>query len=788
MVTEPYPIVLEHRDPPAPIDLGQMAPSGGGGNVEARLRQLKAALDLLIQQYNGLLAFVQEIDVDGALAAFTGTENIATVGTITVGTWNGTPIASGYIADWDLKQDFMPGVVSDFSTGGMHIQTAASGDTADADADDLIIENNASGGISILVPSNSYALIDFGNGGQIGYGGSTVSYAPDRDAMYFDTNGTTRVLIDSSGNVGIGMVPIETLDVTGTLGISGRATIVGGFHAGESWIETNTAGEVTADTAADDLVIENSTDAGLSILSPANSYGLIFFGGPDGNARGRIGYGGSNVATETDRDAMFFTTAGTFSMMIDADGNLGIGMVPSETLDVAGTLQATTAVESAVAIRGVATAAGGVGIQGNSTNSRGVYGVSDNNIGVKGEGPVQGVYGLSVAGIGVRGSSTDDFGVYGTSVNSPAMKGLSTNNAGVQGSSTNSLGIYGTSSNSIGIKGEGATYGLQGFTTTGVGIKGTSTSGYGVWGESTSNNGVLGISSSGTGVRGETTTGFAGYFVGQTKVIGTFEATENATFSTIIAGTWNGDVIGSAYGGLGADISGYTGMIGLAAGVASQVNSTVVGVNMLEAADVAAQLTLLGGTTAGVDMFTAASAAAQTTLLGLDSNDSVTFGSVTVGAFRSEFWMPDTAPHTILYVYDWAVSHATMTIDTASHEVGINCNPGKSLDVNGTFRVSGISTFTTPIADASIASAATWNAGLLPSLGSANQVLGMNAAGTALEWKTFSGTSNRVTISKSAGSFTFSAPQDLAVGSSVTFNNVTITTLTRFSDNLVRFS
>jgi hypothetical protein len=53
--------------------------------------------------------------------------------------------------------------------------------------------------------------------------------------------------------------------------------------------------------------------------------------------------------------------------------------------------------------------------------------------------------------------------------------------------------------------------------------------------------------------------------------------------------------------------------------------------------------------------------------------------------------------------------------------------------------------------------------------GTANQLLGNNAGGTALEYKTLQGTANQITVTHSAGSITLSAPQDLHTGASPQF-------------------
>ncbi|MEW6511885.1 MAG: hypothetical protein AB1428_13115 [Bacteroidota bacterium] len=58
--------------------------------------------------------------------------------------------------------------------------------------------------------------------------------------------------------------------------------------------------------------------------------------------------------------------------------------------------------------------------------------------------------------------------------------------------------------------------------------------------------------------------------------------------------------------------------------------------------------------------------------------------------------------------------------------------------------------------------------------GSANQLIGMNSAADAFEWKSVFGTSNRVSVTHGAGTITLSAPQDIHTGASPTFQNLTL--------------
>ena len=86
------------------------------------------------------------------------------------------------------------------------------------------------------------------------------------------------------------------------------------------------AGSVTSDPSANLLTLENSSDAGLSILSGNNASGNIFFGDVDDNDVGQIVYDHSN-------NFMSFSTAGSETMRLDQNGNLNITGILSQSED-----------------------------------------------------------------------------------------------------------------------------------------------------------------------------------------------------------------------------------------------------------------------------------------------------------------------------------------------------------------------------------------------------------------------------------------------------------------------
>ena len=84
---------------------------------------------------------------------------------------------------------------------------------------------------------------------------------------------------------------------------------------GQLHIHTASAGTVTAGTGADELVLENSANGGLSILSAATTAGQIFFGDPDDNNVAMIQYHHAD-------DIMEFTVNANEAMRISSDGVL----------------------------------------------------------------------------------------------------------------------------------------------------------------------------------------------------------------------------------------------------------------------------------------------------------------------------------------------------------------------------------------------------------------------------------------------------------------------------------
>ena len=162
--------------------------------------------------------------------------------------------------------------------------------------------------------------IDIG-GGNSGYNSAT-SITFNTGANTTTRTGTERLRIDSSGNVGIGTTSPDDL-----------------LH-----VYKGSAGTVAASTDTQ-FVIEDDSEAGMSILTPTANIGLIRWG-TDGDAtRGSIKYFHSAYGTAALRDAMQFSTGNdAAAVTIDSSGNVGIAMTPggSHKLDVTGSAGLST--------------------------------------------------------------------------------------------------------------------------------------------------------------------------------------------------------------------------------------------------------------------------------------------------------------------------------------------------------------------------------------------------------------------------------------------------------------
>ena len=245
------------------------------------------------------------------------------------------------------------------SSGNMGIGTDSPDQKLDVNGGNLIVQSSSGNNITLKTSvgnandshfkfqksrGGSSAIADVINGddlGTISWGGyysgafqdtSTIraeasisgSYSDrllyDSDEHLIRTNNTTRVTINSSGNVGVGTSsPVAKLNIS-----SGDVGFIPGVNA-------------------DELFLENTDHCGMTIGCGPNKTANIYFGEQGvGVSRGAIVY-------NTQGDSLAFSTAGLTNekMRIDSSGRVGIGTSsPATPLHVDGTTATPVVFES----------------------------------------------------------------------------------------------------------------------------------------------------------------------------------------------------------------------------------------------------------------------------------------------------------------------------------------------------------------------------------------------------------------------------------------------------------
>jgi hypothetical protein len=190
-----------------------------------------------------------------------------------------------------LGDNFGIGIAS--PDGKLHVHTATAGSVAaSASMDDLVVENSGAGGISVLTPNDAVGYMTFGSPANANYhyiGAYGSTHATLADTWEIFIAGGTRIELTTSGmefqqaqTISTTSTNDLTIDPGGDLEI-GSNTIIGSTTVnpdGTLHVHTATAGTVTAGVEADDLIVENSGDTGISILGPDANWLSLNFGSP----------------------------------------------------------------------------------------------------------------------------------------------------------------------------------------------------------------------------------------------------------------------------------------------------------------------------------------------------------------------------------------------------------------------------------------------------------------------------------------------------------------------------
>jgi len=208
--------------------------------------------------------------------------------------------------------------------GTMHVQTATAGTvTASASADELIVENSANTGISILSPNANSSNLYFGS--PSANFGAFYTWNPTANLASIGASAPSSSLELKSGNVTAIRIAFNQEVCIGDL-----TNPDGTLH-----VHTATAGAVTANNLADDLIVENSTNGGISVLTPDASTGVIAIGSPSDEFAAYYNWNYSGLAaslgTATANAKLdFYSGNDVLGMTLDASQNLGVGIGTSD--------------------------------------------------------------------------------------------------------------------------------------------------------------------------------------------------------------------------------------------------------------------------------------------------------------------------------------------------------------------------------------------------------------------------------------------------------------------------
>jgi hypothetical protein len=220
--------------------------------------------------------------------------------------------------------------------GTLHVHTATAGSVApDGDADDLVVENSASGGISILTPDANPGRLAFGSPSDA-YG-AVIMHQQSTGKLSINTegstgnismatgSGTTAMTIDSSQRVGIGVTPsdyyanYDNLVLGATSGHTGATIVSGSSNSG-----TIAFADGTSDQAQYEGEIGYNHNSNFLFLNTAGSYRMKITSTGDVQLQERLTFSDTTTTATASinlhSNNYLYVTGGTSGLSLTAEG------------------------------------------------------------------------------------------------------------------------------------------------------------------------------------------------------------------------------------------------------------------------------------------------------------------------------------------------------------------------------------------------------------------------------------------------------------------------------------
>ena len=171
--------------------------------------------------------------------------------------------------------------------GTLHVHAGSAGSvTANSLADDLVVENSATGGISILVPDNANALLNFGSASD-NYGAQ----------IYWDYDGSK--LVVGTANAGDKII-FQTADGTESAHLSGGATPTFQFQ-GATTLSTST-GALTIDGTGGVVINPDGDSVDFRVESNGQDHAFFVDGSADSVGMGTDSPTAARLSVEYAKD------------------------------------------------------------------------------------------------------------------------------------------------------------------------------------------------------------------------------------------------------------------------------------------------------------------------------------------------------------------------------------------------------------------------------------------------------------------------------------------------------